>query len=121
MALHVFNMLCFGALLSKLTIHMPLVMCGSRRPIRMITLSLFRMTSRLREKFAVQSWSHNWPMDNRPVVCISGNMCWVYADSGSDGMSSILVCVDVIKSPLGNITLIPFNVGFKLRSCLTPS
>ena len=52
---------------------------------------------------------------------ISGNMCWVHADIGSDGMLSILVCVDVIELPLGNITLMPFNIGFKLGSSLVPS
>ena len=119
-ALHVCNMLRCGLSSSRLTIHIPLVKCGSRFPMRMISLFLSRMTRRRHENFAVHPWSHSSPMERRPVVRISGKTCWVHAAGGNEGISRSLVWVDVIVPPLGNNTLIPFTVDDKLILLLLP-
>ena len=120
-ALHVCNMLRCGLLSSRLTIHIPLVKCGSRFPMRMMSLFLSRMTRRRHENFAVHPWSHNKPIERRPVVRISGKMCWVHAAGGSEGIWRSLVWVDVIVPPLGNNTLMPFTVVNKLILLLVPA
>ena len=120
-ALHMCNMLRCGLSSSRLTIHIPLVKCGSRFPMRMMPLFLSRMIRRRDENFAVHPWLHSSPMERRPVVRISGKMCWVHATGGKEGILRILVWVDVIVTPLGNNTLMPFAVDNNLILLLVPA
>ena len=45
----------------------------------------------------------------------------MHTSGGSDGMLRDLMCVDVICPPLGNSTLMGFNVGLELIPFFTPS
>ena len=69
------------------------------------------MISRCRENVAVQPWSQSCPIERRPVVVISGKRCWVHASGGSDGMSRLLMWVDVMVPPLGSLTVMGDVVG----------
>ena len=67
---------------------------------------------------AVHPASHNCPIDNRPDVFMSGNRCCEHASGGSDGMWRWRMRVDVIRPPLGSVTVIGLIFVSSLPSCV---
>lgn len=65
---------------------------------------------------AVHPASHNCPIDNSPDVFMSGNRCCEHASGGSDGMRRWRTRVEVIRPPLGNVTVIGLIDVFNVPS-----